>query len=1047
MRILSKILDSLPLSKKLPIMMTLFCIISSTSVGTINYFRSKGDLIKAAEKRLFLLVSDMQDKILDNFKLIDREIQSSIDNPAIVETQMEFIRAWEDLRNQGYNVSQYLQKAYIENDSKPLGQKHELNYTNDNSTYGTIHKKRHAWLRKLANDLDLYDILFLDIDGNIIYSVNKEADYATNVNIGPWKDTGLGKVFKEALSAPKGEIVFADFENYAPSNNAPTGFIAAPIRDANKNLIGVLAYQLQTSLLSKLLYLDHIGDTEELAIIGQDYLYRNDSKLTKNNDTLKLKLQIHAVEEALAGKSGSSIEVDPKGNPIAISYMPLKFHGVKYALIAKSSMEEAVYEPLRQLIQDVIIVTLVGVVIITIIGAYISAVLSNRISALANSVAQIAKGEETEIPALDTKDELGDIARAIKDINELGQEAIKVKIALDSSPGGVMIADTKYNIIYCNNAAYDLLKAVESQVSGFSADKLIGSNITQFYEDPESQIQLLDKLDSTYISQITFGEEIFHIKATPIFNNKQERIGTALDWSNITLELEASKKADEALRIKGALDSSSNCMMIANKEYYIVYCNAALIELFTSVSSELQGIMPGFDATDLIGKNMDNFHRKPEVQRSILDKITTVYRAKVKLGSSTVEIIATPIFNDKKERIATVTEWRDLTQEVAIQEDIQSIVSACIEGDFTKRLSLEGKHGFLLNLSEGINKISDITLQGLTEAKSALEELANGNLNSRMSGNYQGIFEEIKQSLNATFDKLYALVSEIRTSTEAVNNASQEIALGSQDLAHRTEQQAATLEETASAMEEITTTVKQNATNAKTADELSTKSNIVASEGSRIIEEAIDAMRQIQQSSVKIADIIGVIDDIAFQTNLLALNAAVEAARAGEAGKGFGVVASAVRTLAGRSAEASKEIKDLITKSVNMINQGSEQVNKSGATFKEIAASVEQVNTLIKNITQASEEQATGIEDINKAINRIDEATQQNAALVEENTAATRSMADQVSQLEQLIRFFKVSSATENKSLAINYNEAKGVPPVKSNNSKATAVNDGWEEF
>jgi methyl-accepting chemotaxis protein len=267
-------------------------------------------------------------------------------------------------------------------------------------------------------------------------------------------------------------------------------------------------------------------------------------------------------------------------------------------------------------------------------------------------------------------------------------------------------------------------------------------------------------------------------------------------------------------------------------------------------------------------------------------------------------------------------------------------------------------------------------------------------------------------------------------------------------------------------MEQITGTVKQNAQNAMSANELSTKASKVANDGGKVVEEAILAMGNIEKSSQKISDIIGVIDEIAFQTNLLALNAAVEAARAGDAGKGFAVVASEVRSLAGRSASASKEIKTLINESAHEVKNGAALVKKAGDTLNEIVVSVQQVAGIVSDIASASQEQATGIDEINTAITQMDEVTQQNAALVEQNTAAAQSMVDQAQALENLVSFFTVDDgdAEEEPSHQIIRIEAARPaakaakkPPAMANgairrNGHAKAVGDksydeGWKEF
>jgi methyl-accepting chemotaxis protein len=253
---------------------------------------------------------------------------------------------------------------------------------------------------------------------------------------------------------------------------------------------------------------------------------------------------------------------------------------------------------------------------------------------------------------------------------------------------------------------------------------------------------------------------------------------------------------------------------------------------------------------------------------------------------------------------------------------------------------------------------------------------------------------------------LRRIVGEARTTSHTVNTAATEIAQGSGDLAQRTEEQASTLEQTASSMEELNSAVQQSAANAGQANQLAGAARTQAEQGGQVVDQAVTAMSAINQSSRKIADIIGVIDEIAFQTNLLALNAAVEAARAGEQGRGFAVVAGEVRKLAQRSADAAKEIKVLITDSVAKVEDGGKLVDRAGPTLREIMTSIKKVSDIVAEMAAAAREQASGIEQVNKAILQMDQVTQQNAALVEETASASQSMGDQAHELQNLMGFF-----------------------------------------
>ena len=278
------------------------------------------------------------------------------------------------------------------------------------------------------------------------------------------------------------------------------------------------------------------------------------------------------------------------------------------------------------------------------------------------------------------------------------------------------------------------------------------------------------------------------------------------------------------------------------------------------------------------------------------------------------------------------------------------------------------------------------------------------------------------ESFNAMFDQVGGVVQSVKSAASGITTGTVEIAQGNDDLSQRTSAQAGALEETSASMEEMTSTIKQNADNAKQANQLAVTAREVAEKGGAVTEKAVNAMDEINKSSKKIADIINVIDEIAFQTNLLALNAAVEAARAGEQGRGFAVVASEVRNLAQRSATAAKEIKTLINESVQKVGDGSDLVNQSGQTLEEIVNSVKRVTDIIAEISAASQEQASGIDQVNKAVMQMDQGTQQNAALVEEATSASQSMKQQAEELLQQVEFFKTNQedSAQGKSASSN---------------------------
>ncbi|MED5618665.1 methyl-accepting chemotaxis protein [Ideonella sp. BN130291] len=291
------------------------------------------------------------------------------------------------------------------------------------------------------------------------------------------------------------------------------------------------------------------------------------------------------------------------------------------------------------------------------------------------------------------------------------------------------------------------------------------------------------------------------------------------------------------------------------------------------------------------------------------------------------------------------------------------------------------------------------------------ERIAEGDLSSTVEVTSRDEIGRLLMAIGAMQDRLRALVGEIRQSAESIQMASAEVATGNQDLSQRTEMAASNLQQTASSMEQLTGTVKHSADAASQANQLASSASAVASRGGQVVSQVVSTMTEINTSSKKIADIIGVIDGIAFQTNILALNAAVEAARAGEQGRGFAVVAGEVRSLAQRSAEAAKEIKALIGTSVDKVETGSRLVQDAGSTMNEIVASVQRVTDIIGEITAASSEQSSGIGQVNTAVAQLDQMTQQNAALVEESAAAAESLKEQAQKLAGMVTAFRLTAA------------------------------------
>ncbi|MDB2331316.1 methyl-accepting chemotaxis protein [Alteromonas sp.] len=693
--------------------------------------------------------------------------------------------------------------------------------------------------------------------------------------------------------------------------------------------------------------------------------------------------------------------------------------------------------------------------------------------------------------------------------------------ALELSSTSFMIADVDRNIVYANEAVLSLLKHNEKELQKalpqFSADNLIGQNIDIFHKNPSHQRNMLANLRDTMVSSITVGTLNFRLTLMPLFDDSGTSLGTAVEWLDISELILKSGMLDALDRSQAVIEFSPQGDILKANANFLAVTGYALDEI---VGKHHRIFVDPKDHNSAEYLDLWKKLQAGEYQTGEFKRIT-------KAGKEVwIQASYNPILNNAGDVTGVVKYAVDITAQKMKNADYagqieaigksQAVIEFEMDGTIIQAndnflntvgytlSEVKGKHHsmfvdaeykrsheyqeFWNQLNEGVHSsdefkrigkggkevwiqatynpifdvngkpfkvvkyATDITGRkvAVNEIKRVLTSLSQGDLTTEVSVDFEGEFIEISDAMTSFINNLVEMISEIRTASDLINTAATEIAQGNSDLSSRTEEQASSLEETASSMEELTGTVKLNSENANQANGLASQASTIAIDGGTLINKVVDTMGSINDSAQKISDIIGVIDGIAFQTNILALNAAVEAARAGEQGRGFAVVASEVRSLAQRSADAAKDIKSLISDSVNKIENGNELVNQSGKTMEEIVVSIKRVNDIMAEIAAASSEQASGIDEVSKAVSQMDEVTQQNAALVEEAAAAAESLQAQSESMISQISVFKLKDMPEtkvsNKTRAI----ASNVKPTANTDRQiktSSPEDDEWESF
>lgn len=480
---------------------------------------------------------------------------------------------------------------------------------------------------------------------------------------------------------------------------------------------------------------------------------------------------------------------------------------------------------------------------------------------------------------------------------------------------------------------------------------------------------------------------------------------------------EAKEAQAKSAAVMKALDSATSCIMLADTDYHIQYANKSLLNIFEGYETQMQQALPKFHTDKVIGSNIDIFHKDPQAIRQRLDNLTERMVTELTIDGLRFRLTITPIRVNKK-RQSTMVEWQDITLEHQIQSQLQAVIHDLSLGHFKSIEVSQKADGFYKELQIGINNVISTLHDAMTEITQVVVAQSEGDLTQEVTVEYEGDLGALTQAINASTRKLREIVSDVLDVASHVSEEAHEVSSDAHELSSRVQEQASSLEQTSATMHEMNTAVQNTSQNAMDTEAVAQKVEAQVASGAKVMQQTLEAMTDIQKSSHQIADIVTLIDSIAFQTNLLALNAAVEAARAGDHGRGFAVVAGEVRGLAQKSAEAAKDIRQLINNSVQKIDFGTKLAASASEELAGVSTSIKQVTEMVEQIAQSATEQADGINQVNLAINSIDNVTQQNASLVERTTDASKGLSEQAQKLNHNMSFFKTQSSNQPKLLS-----------------------------
>lgn len=1024
--------NRLRISAKLPAITVAITLCALLGVGTLTTLEGRRAIEDQAVQRLAGLADSRAATVENWLRRVSSDISVKAQSPVVQDALLALSAA-----RSGTGADSSVRMRRITGADTPAGAQSAQQAVTEAET-SAARRSIHEYFVDLIGKRGYPDLFLFDPDGNVVYSAAKNEDFATSVLTGPYADSGLGAVFRQAVGRDADDApAFADFEPYSAGGGEAAGFIARPVFNASSRLMGVIAFRLSMDPLNDVL-LDPqgLGETGQAYMAGVDGVMRTKPRV--NDLHLLSSGEMEAVNSAIAGERGVAEVANADGALALVVYQPISFLGAQWAFIAEETAAE-LYAPAARMQRQVIVQSALAALVVCIATLLLSRNITGPLGQVGDAMRRVAEGAfDVEVPGTERRDEIGTIANTLEAFRaslEKAEAASRVaafkSAAFESSSSPLMMVDASQTISFVNASMIRLFRDhaadFNAKIPGFDPGAIVGRNVDIFRDEAGGHTSIIPDASRLPMSvTIGLGDSQLELRIAAIRDDAGEQLGCVLEWQDRTREIR-----NEA--ILDALDISQARVDIASSGR-ILAVNALMADLM------------GAEASALVGRNMRRMITATDLGDDFWDKViegeAMFGRFEIRSGDQTRIL---------RGGINPVADRRGEIQGlVLLANDVTEADAAAEKAEQERREAIEAQTHAVQALGSALEKLSDGDMTGEIEVEFAPE------------------YERLREDFNRAIGKLLAAMRAVVENADAITAEVRGITRAANDLSGRTENQAATLEETATALDQLTASVKSSADRAGRAAQIVDEARSSAEESGTVVREAVAAMSEIETSSQKIVKIIGVIDDIAFQTNLLALNAGVEAARAGDAGRGFAVVASEVRALAQRSSEAAREIDGLISASGAQVQRGVALVGDAGKALDKIVGSVTDIASHVGEMASSSSEQSLGLMEINQAMMQLDQVTQQNAIMFQETSAASEALQSAAETLAGTVARFRTDrrrkdaiplrSASLGSSEGV-YRHSVGIAPkqvvglsvngrmTSGVRARPTAMDDDWAEF